>query len=177
MLGAYRTGVAGQAGITLVSLAYAPNAAVWAAAYLLGPGFAVGVDTTVRTTEVTVGALPAVPAGRRHPARPGRRPRRGAARACRWWPGWSPAGCSPAGCCGAGERRSAGAACSARRRSPGRSPGALLGAAAVASSGALGGGRLATIGPVAWQVAAVATVVVAVGAVVGAAATRALAGP
>ena len=61
MLGAYRTGVAGQAGIILVCLAYAPNAAVWAAAYLLGPGFAVGVDTTVRTTEVTVGGLPAVP--------------------------------------------------------------------------------------------------------------------
>jgi hypothetical protein len=33
------------------------------------------------------------------------------------------------------------------------------------------------MGPVAWQVAAVATVVVALGAVVGAAATRALAGP
>jgi Family of unknown function (DUF6350) len=55
--------------------------------------------------------------------------------------------------------------------------GVLLGAAAVASSGALGGGRLATMGPVAWQVAAVAAVVVALGAVVGAAATRALAGP
>ncbi|MBX6724299.1 MAG: hypothetical protein IRY92_13870, partial [Dactylosporangium sp.] len=58
---AYRTGVAGQAGITLLCLAYAPNAAAWAAAYLVGPGFAVGLDTTVRTTEVSVGALPAVP--------------------------------------------------------------------------------------------------------------------
>ncbi|MEH0846426.1 DUF6350 family protein, partial [Micromonospora sp. CPCC 205711] len=61
MIGAYRTGVAGQAGITLVSLAYAPNATVWSTAYLLGPGFAVGTGTAVRTSEVSVGALPAVP--------------------------------------------------------------------------------------------------------------------
>ncbi|MFC5945384.1 DUF6350 family protein, partial [Micromonospora harpali] len=61
MIGAYRTGVAGQAGITLVSLAYAPNATIWSVSYLLGPGFAVGVDTAVRTSEVSVGALPAVP--------------------------------------------------------------------------------------------------------------------
>ncbi|MGW5673473.1 cell division protein PerM, partial [Micromonospora sp. NPDC003776] len=61
MIGAYRTGVAGQAGITLVSLAYAPNATIWSASYLLGPGFAVGTDTAVRTSEVSVGALPAVP--------------------------------------------------------------------------------------------------------------------
>src|SRR5262245_6344980 len=60
-LATYRTGVAGQAGLTLVCLAYAPNVAVWAASYLLGPGFAVGVDTAVRTSEVTVGAMPAVP--------------------------------------------------------------------------------------------------------------------
>ncbi|WP_243422214.1 DUF6350 family protein, partial [Micromonospora globispora] len=52
MIGAYRTGVAGQAGITLVSLAYAPNATIWSAAYLLGPGFAIGTDTAVRTSEV-----------------------------------------------------------------------------------------------------------------------------
>lgn len=61
MIGAYRTGVAGQAGITLVSLAYAPNAIAWSVSYLLGPGFAVGTDTAVRTSEVSVGALPAVP--------------------------------------------------------------------------------------------------------------------
>ena len=42
----YRTGVLGQAGITVLCLAYAPNLAVWGAAYLLGPGFAVGVDTS-----------------------------------------------------------------------------------------------------------------------------------
>src|SRR4029453_10239862 len=61
MRAAYRTGVAGQAGITLVSLAYGGNGAVWAAAYLLGPGFALGAGSTVRLTEVTVGPLPTVP--------------------------------------------------------------------------------------------------------------------
>src|SRR5690606_10693480 len=57
-IAAYRTGVAGQAGLTLVCLAYSPNLAVWAAAYLLGPGFAVGADTVVRSSEVTLGPLP-----------------------------------------------------------------------------------------------------------------------
>ncbi|MEV6343468.1 DUF6350 family protein [Actinoplanes sp. NPDC051851] len=61
IISAYHTGVAGQAGLTLVSIAYAVNAAVWAAAYLLGPGFALGVGSTIRLTEVNVGNLPTLP--------------------------------------------------------------------------------------------------------------------
>ncbi|MBG0563251.1 cell division protein PerM [Actinoplanes aureus] len=61
MIAAYRTGVAGQAGITLISIGYAVNAAIWAAAYLLGPGFALGTDSVIRLTEVTVGPLPTLP--------------------------------------------------------------------------------------------------------------------
>jgi hypothetical protein len=38
----YRTGVAGQMGLTLVCALYGPNIAVWAASYLVGPGFAIG---------------------------------------------------------------------------------------------------------------------------------------
>ena len=60
-ISAFRTGVAGQAGITLLSLAYGGNAAVWAAAYLLGPGFALGTGSAIRLTEVTVGPLPTLP--------------------------------------------------------------------------------------------------------------------
>lgn len=175
MIGAYRTGVAGQAGITLVSLAYAPNAAVWAAAYLLGPGFAVGTDTAVRTTEVSVGALPAVPLLAGLPD-------------------------GPVGGVGAAllavpvmAGMAAGWLLARRMLREQRAPrwsavlgaavlggpvaGAALGAAAYVSGGPLGGGRLAEIGPVAWHVAAVAAVVVGVGSVVGAAATRAFAGP
>jgi hypothetical protein len=39
MLRNMHLGFAGQAGIVLVCLAYAPNLAVWASAYLAGPGF------------------------------------------------------------------------------------------------------------------------------------------
>jgi hypothetical protein len=175
MLGAYRTGVTGQAGITLVSLAYAPNAAVWSTAYLLGPGFAVGTDTVVRTTEVSVGALPAVPLLAGLPEGPlggtgaallavpvvagmaagwllARRMRR-VDRAPRW-------------------RTVLGAAVLS-----GPVGGLVLGAGALASGGPLGGGRMAEIGPVAWQVAAMSALVVAVGAVIGAAGTRVFSGP
>ncbi|MBM0236475.1 hypothetical protein JNW88_03660, partial [Micromonospora sp. ATA32] len=55
--------------------------------------------------------------------------------------------------------------------------GLLLGLAAVVSGGPLAGGRLAEIGPVGWQVGAVATAVVAVGALLGAAAGKVLARP
>ena len=175
MIGAYRTGVPGQAGITLVSLAYAPNAAIWSVSYLLGPGFAVGTDTVVRTSEVSIGALPTVPllAGLPH---------------------------GPIGGVGAGllavpvlagmaagwllARRMIRAARDRTRvrwapllvaaAVSGPVAGIVLGLAAVLSGGPLGGGRLAEIGPVGWQVAAVATGVLAVGAMVGAAGTRVL---
>lgn len=55
--------------------------------------------------------------------------------------------------------------------------GLLAGLAAAASGGPLGGGRLAEIGPVPWQVAAVSTAVVTAGALLGAAAARVLARP
>jgi hypothetical protein len=167
---------------------------IWAAAYLLGPGFLLGTDSAVRLTEVSVGTLPTVPIlaglpngpmgatgalllaapvligmacgwmltrrlsrGRGHgapkrpvqggPARPGEPPHHNARAA---WP------------------RVIGAALVA-----GPVAGVVLGALAWLSSGSLGGGRLSQIGPVPWQVALVATAVVAVSATVGAAAGRA----
>jgi hypothetical protein len=175
MLGAYQTGVTGQAGITLVCVAYAPNAAVWSAAYLLGPGFAVGTDTVVRTTEVSVGALPAVPLLAGLPEGP----LGGAGAALLAVPvvagmaaGWLLA------------RRMLRMDRSARWRAvlgaallSGPVAGLVLGAGALVSSGPLGGGRMAEIGPVAWQVVAMSAGVVAVGAVIGAAGTRAFTGP
>ncbi|MBX7265295.1 hypothetical protein KIF24_03985 [Micromonospora sp. Llam7] len=175
LIGAYRTGVAGQAGITLVSLAYAPNATVWSVSYLLGPGFAVGTDTAVRTSEVSVGALPALPLFAGLPSGPvdgvgavavlvlpvlvgmatgwllSRRLLRltAAERAPLPW------------------RRLLAPAALA-----GPVAGLLLGAAAEASGGPLGAGRLAEVGPVGWQVALAAVVVTGGGALLGAAATR-----
>lgn len=188
MISAYRTGVSGQAGITLVSLGYAPNVAVWAASYLLGPGFAVGTDTAVRTTEVSLGALPAVPllaglpngpmdrfgaallavpllagmvAGWLHARRALRlarpdsqgRNRRDGAMPLPWWP--LLAGATIAG----------------------PVAGVLLGLSATVSGGALGGDRMAQLGPVGWQVALAATLVVMIGALLGAAAARAVSPP
>jgi hypothetical protein len=200
MISAYRTGVAGQAGITLVSLAYGVNAAVWAAAYLLGPGFLLGTDTTVRLTEVTVGPLPTVPLLAGLPVGPVGAT--GAAllavpvfagmasgwlltrRLMRSRPPVVPAA------------RQAGGVAATDRPASGPVPstpgwGTVLGAAVLAgpaagvvlgllawfSGGPLGSGRLAQIGPVPWQVAATGAAVVAVSAALGAAAARAFRPP
>ena len=173
-LASYHTGVAGQAGLTLLCLVYAPNLATWSAAYLVGPGFAVGVGTTVSAGHVSLGALPAVPvlAGLPDAAVSGLGPLL--------------LGVPMAG------GMAAGALLVRRRMQEAAAPGwgallggavlagpvtgALLGLAAWVSGGPLGSGRLAVTGPVGWRVAAVGALVVAVGAVIAAAGTRALIG-
>lgn len=55
-------GPLGTAVLALLGAALTPNAAVWAAAYALGPGFAVGTGTSVAPTGVDVGMVPALPA-------------------------------------------------------------------------------------------------------------------
>lgn len=53
---------AGDATIyTVISATVVPNATVFSASYLLGPGFAVGVDTLVSPTLVSLGPLPTFP--------------------------------------------------------------------------------------------------------------------
>lgn len=53
---------AGDATIyTVISATVVPNATVFSASYLLGPGFAVGVDTLVSPTLVSLGPLPMFP--------------------------------------------------------------------------------------------------------------------
>jgi hypothetical protein len=47
--------------LALVSLLVVPNAALFSGSYLLGPGFAVGVNTVVSPAQVEVGALPVFP--------------------------------------------------------------------------------------------------------------------
>jgi len=182
-ISAYRTGVAGQAGITLLSLAYGANAAVWAAAYLLGPGFALGTGSAIRLTEVTAGPLPTLPLLAGLPE-------------------------GPMGAAGAAllavpvlAGAAAGWLLTLRLNRPGPQPvvqrdragdkdgppwslvlgggllagpvaGLLLAALCRASSGPLGDGRLATIGADPWQVGLLATVVLGVSAALGAAAAR-----
>jgi hypothetical protein len=178
-LASYHTGVAGQAGLTLLCLVYAPNLAAWSAAYLVGPGFAVGAGTTVSAGHVSLGALPAIPvlAGLPDSAVSGLGPLllgvpMAGGMAAAWLlvrrqtqlaeaqdapvPGWTAL---------------LGAAALA-----GPVAGSLLGLAAWLSGGPLGSGRLAVIGPAAWTVALVGALVVALGALIAAAGTRVLIG-
>jgi hypothetical protein len=172
VLGGYRTGVLGQAGITVLCLAYAPNVAIWGAAYLLGPGFSVGVDTIVSPGEVMLVELPAVPvlAGLPGGPYPGVAPALlGLALAAAAWSGWTLTRhrqvTGPAG----GWGRALGAAVLS-----GPVAGLALLAAAHASAGALGSGRLAAIGPSAWPVCVQGTVVVTAGALLGVVLARGL---
>ena len=48
-------------GLVLLSVLYLPTTAIWAAAYLLGPGFAVGVDTQVSVMTVDIMPMPVFP--------------------------------------------------------------------------------------------------------------------
>jgi hypothetical protein len=54
-------GAVGGAGLLLVGLAYVPNAVVWGASWLAGPGFAVGTGTGVGPFAYELGAVPALP--------------------------------------------------------------------------------------------------------------------
>ncbi|HLU32813.1 MAG TPA: DUF6350 family protein [Natronosporangium sp.] len=163
VVSAYHTGVAGQAGLTLLCLAYAPNLAVWAAAYLVGPGFVVGVGTVVRSSEVVLGPLPVVPVFTALPesAQPGL----GAALlagpvVAGGVAGWLLVGRGVRGRASWG-RLMPGAVVA------GVVAGLLLGAAALASRGPLGGGQLATLGPEPVPVALWACATVTVGALLG----------
>ena len=194
MIAAYRTGVAGQAGITLLSLAYGANAAVWAASYLLGPGFLLGADSAVRLTEVSIGPLPTLPLLAGLPNGPvgaagavllavpvlvgmsagwllTRRLSHGRGHGAPKHPvqgGPSRPGEPPHHSAQAPWSQVIGAALIA-----GPVTGLTLGVLAWLSGGALGNGRLAQIGPIPWEVAVVATAVVGVSTTIGAAAARA----
>jgi hypothetical protein len=54
-------GIVGGILLSIVALAYLPNAAIWAVSYAVGPGFAVGAGTSVAPSGVFVGMIPAFP--------------------------------------------------------------------------------------------------------------------
>jgi hypothetical protein len=183
VISAYRTGVAGQAGITLVSLAYGANAVVWAAAYLLGPGFALGAGSGVRLTEVVLGPQPTLPLLAGLPNGP-----MGATGAlllaipvlagiAAGWLLTMRLGRATVVAPARGKKKDKpdglpwslvlGGAVLA-----GPAAGIVLGVLAAISGGSLGDGRMSVIGPDPWQVGLVATGVLAVSTTVGAAACR-----
>lgn len=61
LAGALQPGAVGVGGLSLLCLVFFPNAALAAAAYAVGPGFAVGVGTRVAPFGVHLGAVPALP--------------------------------------------------------------------------------------------------------------------
>jgi hypothetical protein len=54
-------GLIGGTLLSVVAIAYVPNAAIWAASYAIGPGFAVGAGTSVAPSGVFVGMIPSFP--------------------------------------------------------------------------------------------------------------------
>ncbi|WP_187283585.1 DUF6350 family protein, partial [Streptomyces sp. t39] len=152
----------GRLAVVLLAVALLPNAAVWGAAYGLGPGFALGTGATATPFALT--GKPALPDFPLLAALPGRGP----GEAVHW------AGAAvPVAAALLIAWRTAGAAAPAYgERDDAWSRGgtaltALLGAAgcavftavsAAAAGGALGVGRLAEFGPVWWQAGAAALV-------------------
>jgi hypothetical protein len=178
MLSTYHTGVAGQAGLTLLCLVFAPNLAVWSMAYLVGPGFVVGVGTTVSAAKVSLSALPAVPvlAGLPGTAVSGlAAPLLGIPMAGGMAAGWLLAR-RRLRAVARGEPEPTWGSLLGAAAAAGPAAGVVLGLIAWASGGPLGSGRLAQTGPDGWWVGLVSALVVAVGAVIAAAATRVLAG-
>jgi hypothetical protein len=56
-----QAGPGGGAGLLVLGLMALPSAAVWGAAYAVGPGFSVGVGTAVAPSGVALGPVPDVP--------------------------------------------------------------------------------------------------------------------
>ncbi|MDX2026129.1 DUF6350 family protein [Microcella sp.] len=56
-----QAGVLGGIALTAAQLALVPTLVIWAASWLVGPGFAVGAGSTVSPIATTLGPLPAVP--------------------------------------------------------------------------------------------------------------------
>lgn len=183
IISGYQTGVAGQAGLVLVSAGYAVNASIWVAAYLLGPGFALGTGTSIGLTDVSYGPPPMIPLVAGLPEGPmgasgslllalpviagavagwtlTQRLRFG--RDSAWRATRKPAATEPSWPLVVLSGLLAGPVA-----------GVILGLLCWVSGGALGSGRLAEIGPDPLRVGLVAAIVVAVSVSLGAAATRA----
>ncbi len=157
-------GAVGGTALGLACLAYLPNAVVWSASYAVGPGFAVGAHTSVSPLAVHLGAVPSFPLL-------GALPGSGAAPALSL-----PFVAAPI---------AAGAVIGVLviRRAPtlriedaalsgfaaGAVGGLALGMLAALSGGPAGPGRMATVGPSAWQVGLAAVLELGIAAAVAAA--------
>jgi Family of unknown function (DUF6350) len=155
-------GVIGTVLLLLLQLGYVPNAVAWAIAFMLGPGFAFGVSTVVAPTGSALQELPAFPMLAALPL--------GAHASLPPWV--APVVMSvpylagvlgglllvrAAPVLGLDAAPLWGLAC-------GGVCGVLLGLLAAASGGPLGDGRLAAVGPSAWQVGLVSALEIGIAA-------------
>lgn len=148
--------------LSLVTLLVMPNATVFAGSYLLGPGFAVGAGTLVSPHLVVLGPLPLFPL---LAALPDAGPVPG-------WTGWVVA---------VPVLVAAGGAAHAQCRAPtlrwtvslvhggagGVAAGVVFGLLAALAGGAVGPGRMRTVGPPAFDVLAAAVTALGVGGLLG----------
>lgn len=165
-------GIDGGIALTVAELALLPNVVVWAASWLLGPGFSIGTGSLVSTGGTLLGPVPGIPLLGALPAEvpalgalwlivpvllgfvgawlvsADPRSDRVGARGSWWMP------------LAVGIGAAAAAA-------------VVLGLLAWWSGGAAGPGRLAEVGPEPWPVAGVAAATVGLGAIVGGFAARA----
>jgi len=164
--GALGAGAVGTVLLLLVQLAYVPNAVGWAVCFMLGPGFAFGAGTVVAPTGAALGPLPAFPLLAALPS--------GAHGSI---PGWASVAVLAvpylAGAFG-GVLLVRVAPSPAAEIAPlwgfasGAATGFVIGVLAAFSGGPLGSGRLAVVGPSAWQAGLVATLEAGVAAAVAA---------
>ena len=157
LMGSLDGGVAASVLMAAVSLAYLPNLAIWGSAWAAGPGFAVGAKTSVTIGAVHLGAMPAVPLFAALPAN-------GAPPAFGFLAVLAPigAGLLAGSLLARSEMRQPdddGAwwerlhlAQAARGLAAGAVAGSLMAVFAWLSSGSLGAGRMAKLGPSAWHV-------------------------
>ncbi|MDQ1583013.1 MAG: hypothetical protein QOF36_1067 [Microbacteriaceae bacterium] len=160
-----QAGALGGATLTIAQLAFLPDLVVWAASWLVGPGFAIGTGSSVSPIGTQLGPIPSLPLL-----------------------GVLPQGSLTLGFLGLAVPVLAGfvVAVVTRSRLPqtvlarpgggwlvltalgiGAVAGIELGLLAWASSGAAGPGRLHDVGPDPWLVGAIAALEVAIAAVVG----------
>ncbi|GAA0261514.1 hypothetical protein GCM10009527_066940 [Actinomadura nitritigenes] len=156
-------GIVGGVLLLLVELAFLPNAVIWGIAYAVGPGFAVGAGTSVSPTGVFLDTVPAFP-----PL--AALPQAGPAPAVSLLALAAPFVAGAVG--GVLTIRTMPSATSEGAPLWGFVSGTLTGGVvavlAALSGGPLGGGRMATVGPSAWQVGLLAALEVGISAALAA---------
>lgn len=163
-------GVVGAVLLFLAQLAYLPNAVIWAVAYMLGPGFAVGTGTVVAPTGSVVGPLPALPLLAVLPA--------GSHAHESGWLAWALLAVPYLAGAVGGLTVARLAPTSVLEAAPirgfccGALAGGALGLASAFAGGPLGDSRLSAVGPSAWQVTLIATLEIGIAAAITAGAAN-----